>query len=199
MIKCFLIIVTIVVLPEALKANPRSLQKRQTDPCISTGTTGSISGHWGDWGDWQDCNGGYAIEFMVRYETCDDCDDTALNAICLVCNNGRTVCSKQSYWGDWYNSQSCGDGFTGFNLKVEGKQGSDDDTAANDVKLWCPSQQTWIAANNPARWGQYQGQTYCPGGTKICGIRTRVEESCGGDCDDTALNGVQFRCCPLDC
>ena len=46
-------------------------------------------------------------------------------------------------------------------------------------------------------WGHYSEWVKCPQNTAICGIRTRVEHNCGSNCDDTALNAVEFYCCKV--
>merc|ERR1719391_1190816 len=95
-------------------------------------------GEWGTWGERESCpSGEYAVHFEIRVEIAQGSDDdTALNAICLQCNGGRIICSKEGQWGNMYysstNNPRCSNGFTGFRLKYEsgasaGRDG--DDTA----------------------------------------------------------------------
>ena len=154
-------------------------------------------GYWGNWGSWEYCDGGYAVSFSQKVEGKQGGDDdTALNGICLKCNNGREICSSIGGWGSWASSAQCSAGFTGADFKVEGKQGGGDDTAANALELVCASGGSRFVGNNGA-WGRWEGYKYCSTGQRICGIQTRVEPAQGGDDDedDTALNGVDLRCC----
>ena len=43
-------------------------------------------------------------------------------------------------------------------------------------------------------WGSWQDSVDCPDGYYVCGIQTRFEGS-QGNRDDTALNGIQMKCC----
>ncbi|XP_073480295.1 vitelline membrane outer layer protein 1 homolog [Aquarana catesbeiana] len=127
-----------------------------------------------------------------------DGDDTALNAIKLLCTKpgDRTIraeiTSKTGAWGIWTGVKWCSYGaLFRFSLQVEASIGSDDDTAANNIKFECPYPK--ILEGNGGRWGTYGGWSdMCQKG--ICGIQTRVEDSQGSG-DDTALNDVIFRCC----
>ena len=44
------------------------------------------------------------------------------------------------------------------------------------------------------RFDGYWASATCPEGKAITGFRTQVEPDQGADGDDTALNGVQFKC-----
>ena len=43
-------------------------------------------------------------------------------------------------------------------------------------------------------WGEW---AQCSNGEYVCGIQQKVEPYQGGNSDDTAVNGVRIRCCPL--
>ena len=45
-------------------------------------------------------------------------------------------------------------------------------------------------------WGTWWGWTDCPQYTYVCGARVRIEGDQGGG-DDTAMNGIQLKCCSL--
>ena len=157
----------------------------------------SYHGYWGRSGNWEYCDGGYAVSFRQRVEGKQDKgDDTALNGICLKCNNGREICSRTGPWGGWAGSQHCSAGYKGSDFKIESKQGEGDDTAANGLKLFCASGGSHVTSNM-GPWGSWQGRQYCHNGQRICGIKTRVERVLGNGNkeDDTALNGVYLRCC----
>jgi len=154
----------------------------------------NFDGFWGDWGPKQYCRQSIATGFKVRTEGQQGRgDDTALNSICLKCASGEQICSRQGFWGDWHSSSTCNKGFSRADLRIEGHQGRGDDTAGNTLRLKCGS--GWRYANNaPDMWGDWWEEKGCKYGTKICGLKTRVEGRQGGG-DDTALNGVEFFCC----
>ena len=80
----------------------------------------------------------------------------------------------------------------GFDVLEEGNQGSGDDTALNDVDLYCKSGGYVSASVNYAR-GSWKPKQMCPVGFAVMGIRTQVESDQGNG-DDTALNGVELYC-----
>ncbi len=45
-------------------------------------------------------------------------------------------------------------------------------------------------------WGTWRTWYYCPSGTYVCGARVKYESSVGS-ADDTAMNGIEFACCPF--
>lgn len=129
-------------------------------------------------------------------------DDTALNTIALGCNNRSTgaftgwVYGQQGIWGDWLAAVNCGstsNPVIGANIQVEAPQAGGDDTAANAVKVQCKDGtiKTPPAATN---WGTWSGMKFCPAGTAVCGLATRVE-GLQGSGDDTSLNGLRLACC----
>jgi len=164
-------------------------------------STISYDGLWGEWGNTEYCGGrannGFAVGFKTRVESQQgDGDDTALNSICLMCSGGKTICSKTGFWGNWYESGSCSGGFTGFNMRFQAYCGGDcDDTAANDLQLKCDG--SWMGIASPTSWGTWN-EKHCPNDQVICGLRTRIERSRGTRGDDSALNGVEFSCCPTE-
>jgi hypothetical protein len=81
-------------------------------------------------------------------------------------------------------------------LKIEGNQGSGDDTGANDVKFLC-SNGAEIAASNGGGWGSWGSYTSCPAGTAVCGLSIRLEDKQGSNGDDTAMNGLELHCCSM--
>jgi len=180
-------------------------------------------GDEGDWGKMEYCGGrkdaGHAVDFKIRVEGKQLLgDDTAMNAMCLKCNDEKWICSKQGDFGDWYHANfdswkkrypyrlnRCQNGFNGFMYQYEGAPGAGDDTAANNIALSCSnimivggrSRNEWmISTKSPTLWGGWYPNgnpslERCPMGLVICGIQTRVQYSG----DDTALNGIKFYCC----
>lgn len=121
-------------------------------------------------------------------------DDTALNGICLYCSDGKTICSGSNGWGSWTRSGTCNEGFLGANFKVEDQQGGGDDTSANELLLECGTGLSNTHAGGGG-WGRWLGYKRCANNNqRICGIQTRIERF-QGDGDDTALNGVDLKCC----
>ena len=59
-----------------------------------------------------------------------------------------------------------------------------------------PSEIVRISFENGADWGNWSEIKYCPKETYVCGMRQRVEPSQGKG-DDTAMNAVEFYCCPF--
>ena len=127
-------------------------------------------------------------------------DDTALNAIQLRCRkknatSGGIIKSKEAPWGKWTGWRACPTGqfLNGFSIRYEEKQGSKaDDSAANNIEFSCTNGGKLKAQGGP--WGRWSPYRQCPGAQYIRGFRTRVENKQGSRRDDTALNGVEFKC-----
>lgn len=164
-------------------------------------TIGPFGGFWGDWHSVEMCpTGKLAYGFDVRVEGQQGGgDDTALNGIRLTCGlNGiptSEITSGQGGWGSWRGIRSCptGEYLTGARMNIEGKQGSGDDTAADNVAFRCTGGSELVISHD-AMWGVWTNLLMCPVDTAICGIQTRVEGSQGSG-DDTALNDAKFTCC----
>ncbi|ROL46790.1 Vitelline membrane outer layer protein 1 [Anabarilius grahami] len=96
-------------------------------------------------------------------------------------------------WGEWTDIKWCPAGFlTTFQLRVESFQGSEDDTAANNIRFKCSEGS--LLEGGGTSWGTLGDWSRMCEGRGICGIKTRVEEPQGIG-DDTALNDVQMYCC----
>ena len=84
-------------------------------------------GYWGVWGSEEFCkNHGYAVGFATKVEGKQGGgDDTAMNGLKLQCSDGDFLNSEYfQKWGSWDNAwNSCPSGFTGANVRIEGKQG----------------------------------------------------------------------------
>jgi len=170
----------------------RFLQSR--DRYIDSKRTIRYMGHFGKWGEFKKCEEGYAVAFSQKVEKYQGKgDDTALNGICLYCSDGGKICGKESRWGTWAKSGTCSAGFNKANFKVERHLGNGkDDTAANELRLYCSSNGSEFRTSNAGQWGDWQGQMSCAPGQKICGLKTRVEVEAK---DNTGLNGVELMCC----
>lgn len=113
----------------------------------SKGAPVSSDGEPDDWGKWTYkppfCQWPSFIKgFKLRVEeSLGEGDDTAANDMRVLCDNNKTLTVPNGgKWGDWSkdykvcpgNSRVCG-----LSLKIEARQGGGDDTAVNDVALFC--------------------------------------------------------------
>jgi hypothetical protein len=106
-------------------------------------------GHWGDVGQRADCpKGTYATAFMLKVEPPQGKgDDTGANSVKFTCSNGSVIeASGGGAWGSWTSSwvtdpsswNPANSAICGVMAKVEGWQGTGDDTALNDLEFtWC--------------------------------------------------------------
>jgi len=169
---------------------------------------------WGTFGAPEFCqNGTYATGFYLKLQLPNmDHDETGVNGIGLACTSLDTqtgyanVTSTVSEWGTWQPEASCSgnDVLTRFQLKVEEGQLAGDDTAVDGVRFRCRDYTGGAEQDLDGRregpygtWGQWS--TYCPEGSGICGLSTKVEakQDIGSvlKFDDTALNDALFYCC----
>lgn len=106
------------------------------------------------------------------------------------------------FWGDWTNQAFCplGKGVIGFQLQQEKSQGGKDDTAANDLNLFCEDGSMLITKFPLSKQiekpnlGNWSERKNCLEGQVICGLSVQIEKKQGSG-DDTALNNVDFKCC----
>ncbi|RXN24612.1 vitelline membrane outer layer 1-like protein [Labeo rohita] len=157
-------LLVITGLQVSVKAEEKRHKRSSSRHYISELTV-SNGGGWGSWGYRDMCaEGTYAAGFSLKVENPIDGDDTALNGIRLHCTDlskgskayhrytsvqsdvGSFQCSGGSIltgdgtdWGDWGSwSQTCqGKGICGIMTRVEEPQGRGDDTALNDVRMYC--------------------------------------------------------------
>ena len=148
-------------------------------------------------------------------------DDTALNSIAFQCTNyrggddTRARVSYQGKWGSWGPWAQCEsfEPFVGFDIQIEGNRVTDE-TAANAVRMRCDAMRcdasqcgtdvshpeiAWVPT--PTSWGTWStaashGGHQCKDGYFVCGLRTQFDMC--GDCDDTAMNDLEIKCCRRD-
>lgn len=97
-------------------------------------------------------------------------------------------------WGDWGGWAECTNSFAvGFITKVESSQGIGDDTAMNGLYLYCSDNSRISSSIGP--WGDWDPVVrYCDIGKKIKAFAIKIESDQGSSGDDTATNGIQFKC-----
>lgn len=171
-------------------------------------TVSPSAGSWGTWRQDLFCNPEmWAIGYNLRVEPSqgEDGDDTALNAVSLLCQTrdgafSEWITSFDGLWGSWGNAAFCpnaGNFLTSARMRVELPQGHDgDDTGANDVEFGCLGGGS-IRANPGGPWGDWSDWAFCSPGTAVCGLSIRFEDYQGTDGDDTAMNGMKIHCCRL--
>ncbi|KXZ42261.1 hypothetical protein GPECTOR_172g198 [Gonium pectorale] len=197
-----------------LKGSPDT-QDDTENPTANNQVGGWTSVGDGYWGDWQSivypCSKYYydsgsgsmklvalpMNSYMLRVEGDQGwwTDDTALNGISVGCVNGQATLVEDGIWGSWSSSVSCQPGgyFVGAKMRIEGPQGSEDDTAANSLVFTCSNSKGTDLVANGGIWGDWGSYTYCPANSYICGLQVRFEPD--DSSDDTALNGVRIACC----
>jgi len=103
-------------------------------------------------------------------------------------------------WGDWkpwWDGPGESYAACGAEIRYEDSCGGCDDTAANGIRLQYCDLNNWYKQKereiHTGFWGNWKNMKKCPKGQYIGGARVQFEDSCG-DCDDTALNGLQLYC-----
>jgi len=166
---------------------------------------------FGDWGEFEYCEEGtYVIGMRLKTEPNQGCgDDAALNGISFMCgvigetqqvlhSPERQLQSLTGIWGDWGASYECHNSYAvGFQLRSEEFQHDNDDSAANNLRIFCSNSMTYLEGSG-LDWGDWTEPQRCPVGWAMCGLRTQVQSSQGGNIDDTALNNLDVQCCELN-
>lgn len=103
---------------------------------------------WGTWKGYTRCSGkNYITRATIRKESKQGSgDDTAANGIRYQCSDDKEHYPFDGLWGSWQGYQSCPEGSAvmGIQIQWEPHQRDDtvrsfDDTALNDVRLYCAS------------------------------------------------------------
>nr|DBA29825.1 TPA: hypothetical protein GDO54_005883 [Pyxicephalus adspersus] len=98
----------------------------------------SAKGPWGDWTKVYWCPAGELVSFSLKVEPPTDGDDTAANNIMFQCSDLKIFKGDGGTWGNFGTwSKICCSGICGIKTRVEKSQGKGDDTALNDVQLYC--------------------------------------------------------------
>ncbi|CAF2048142.1 unnamed protein product [Rotaria magnacalcarata] len=182
---------------------PISRERRKRHDVLQT--VEPESAPWGEFTNMVYCDANtWAIGFRQRVEaSCGDCDDTALNALELLCGKKdgtyvKSISPHNGFWGDWSDAVRCpgrNNFLNGVSFKIEESQEKGDDTAVNDGKFAC-TRSSEIVASNGTPWGSWKSMKNCPRSTAICGFSLKIE-NVQHENDDTAANGAKFDCCAL--
>lgn len=97
-------------------------------------------GRWGNWSKAQLCPSNKMVSFSLRVQERQHLrDDTAANNVRFTCSDGTELEGwglPGGHFGPW--SSSCTSGaICGLQTKVEEPQGKGDDTALNDMRVFC--------------------------------------------------------------
>lgn len=107
-------------------------------------------------------------------------------------------------WGTWRKTVYCppGEYAVSYKMRVEGSQGSGDDTSLNSVQLECKAPTggpSWWVSSHNGFWGGWGATASCKNANSgaptnfLDGARLRVEPSQGSG-DDTGANDATFSC-----
>ena len=168
------------------------------------GATGdhNTDGFWGEWGEFSSCSAGkFVYGYRINSASPQGSgDDTGLHDIELYCAKPYSqyfsrIWSAYMDGGSFSNPKFCpgsNNPVVGFDMKIQEKQGSGDDTVANDIDLYC-AKGSYISADTKTHWGGWTNVESCPDGQAVTGLITRVQDNQGAG-DDTALNGLRLVC-----
>merc|ERR1711971_789871 len=180
----------------------------------------SALSHWGDWGDKSFCpDNSWAQGYQLKVESDQGGldDDTALDGVRLECFDSKGVYTgsvesapQYTHSGEWMSKLYCTSNSFLDGIRLRSEEGyykknkmyiesdkantrSLDETAANNIDMHCINKNT--LSGNGMFWGEWTDWKYCPTGTAVCGLKTKVQEYSGSFTDDTALNEIILYCC----
>jgi hypothetical protein len=138
---------------------------------------------------------------LMMHDWCDqkydsNCDNTGLNQIKLICEDGWVVKSPQGppLYGDYLQAKYCsGDGsyLTGFRLRIDTRITQQD--GATDIEMYCSNNQYLLSSNNYGDWQEWKN---CPVGQRIVGLQTQLNNGVVHPKlkDDMGITNVNFAC-----
>jgi hypothetical protein len=160
--------------------------------------------NWGTWGSSDNCPTGtfvFGMQLKSQVSHSAFIDETALNGLRMFCkessledyNSGKnpseaivtSISSSVHTDGSWKGTYNCSNGgiATGFQMRNEGSGGFlVDDTAANNVRLFCDGNKRDFIEGDGTSFGQWTGAQHCPPRTGFCGIKTQIYTGTG-ECD----------------
>ena len=129
-------------------------------------------------------------------------DDTAANGLKLIlCKAGEWGLQQElmvfeGLWGNWERIGMCDENsyIIGGQVRFEGRQGGDDDTALNGLQIVCHNpvtQTSQIVLVSEGMWGDWKDWVVDEN-QYVTGGQVRFEGRQGRD-DDTAMNGISFK------
>ena len=130
-------------------------------------------------------------------------DNTMLNSIKLICEDRTIIRPDEEGWTvrDIHeNAVFCPENtyLNGFQLKVQPPQGKGkefDDTATNDVIMFCNGQEVKSKNYNETNFGNWSSVQMCPENQFIRGITLQIEKYDRDSLsDNTGLNNVRMSC-----
>jgi len=144
--------------------------------------------NWGTWAkDFERCPEGRAAQgFQVLSEPWTLIDNTCMNGLRLDCGNPAdgvtpSITSDVGPWGKWGNKFRCSfQGYiTGFQLRVEKPNIIPDETATNNIRVFCSLNEGETIEGDGESRGEFGTEVRCPAGQVVCGIRTQIQEDRG--------------------
>jgi len=162
--------------------------------------------YWGDYHPWENCSEGeYVFGMQLKNHEYQGpfYDDTALNGIRFFCGPPgwteitESIESGSEFYGVWGQQFLCPTGgyISGFQLRSEEDQNLLDDSAANNLRMFCNGEQSSYMQGDGLDFGVFTTARHCPAGQAFCGISTQVEIA--GTDDDTSLNNFMVKCCAI--
>ncbi|XP_016117297.1 vitelline membrane outer layer protein 1-like [Sinocyclocheilus grahami] len=97
-------------------------------------------GGWGQWTEIKWCPCCFLTAFQLRVESFQGIgDDTAANNIRFKCSGGSLLHGDGTSWGEWggWGPTCQGKAICGIKTRIEEPQGSGDNTALNDARMYC--------------------------------------------------------------
>jgi len=162
--------------------------------------------YFGEWFPWEECEPGtYVVGMQLKTEGYRGVwnDDTSLNGVKLHCaavgfkESNFSIGSAVNQRGSFGNDYHCEGVASGFQLKSEKYQTVfADDTAANNLRLFCNNQRDKFVEGDGERFGDWTAPQECFSKQALCGIQTQVEME-HGNSDETGLNNLNMKCCDV--
>ena len=145
----------------------------------------------GKWGPTRVCSSAYVVGMKVKMQEEKGWkgDDTGINAIRLICDDGEELVSAEGHQGEWSEPMKGKGIMIGVQFRSDGDSLSDDAATAG-VRFMDWNRDEYIYEGY---FGKWQDWKECPHTSAIIGFQTQVE-GYKTFRDNTALNRVRFIC-----